>query len=1142
MRRLITVLSTVALAFGLTLVAAEASITSPAVNAVLRGNATLAETGGYDDSSLNHCGLAGLGDDGSTTLQLINSANQVKFEQHWEGEGARSVTIDTHNYPNGAYTVRGIIEIRKNSGFGGLGCKTDTVTSNRAVTIDNISEITYTGATSGVATTSVTVSAKLIDPNRNPQELSGKVISFALSGGSTVSATTNSSGIASTSMPIGGAPRTATLTTSFAGDTFFKASSKATTFTVNKQDTATTVDPPADVVHGQPASYVAHVAVTQGTGTVGNGTVQFKQDGTNIGSAVAVSGGVATSPSISTLTTGDHDITAVYSGSTSYENSTSAPVTQTVTKADTTTSVTQNINPTVHGQSVTFTATVGVVSPGNGTITGDVQFTIDGQPKGAARPLTGNQATLQVSDLAAGNHDVVATYNGNGDLKKSDSAAIVHGVDQAQTQVALTSSDPSAVAGQPLTFTAQVSPTGDGGGEPTGDVTFFADGDQIGDPVPVGSNGSATSDAVGLAAGTHQIVATYSGDTNFAGSTKTIEQEVNAAQTHTAVSTSPNPSVFGQPVTAHAVVTPVSPATGHPAGAVKFVVDGEDEYYANIEDGAADATITGLAVGDHSIVATYLSGDPNFVTSTSPEASHQVNKAATSTEVTSSSPTSVWGQPVTFTATISVDSPGAGSPSGTVTFTDGSTVLGSAPVSSSTGEQASIVVDTLSVAQHQIVATYSGDDSFLESDGSVAQKVNRAQTSTLVTSSANPAASGEPISFTAHVSPVAPGAGHPLGTVVFTVNGAQLGNAVMVDSDGNATSEAFATLTPGTYTIAATYSGDGHFVGSTGGLDQGAGLNVVKGASSLTLESSDPAAGYGAPVTFTATAKAVAPATGRPSGVVRFWEGNKLLGASNLAAAEASGTSTAQFVTSTLSPGAHSIRAEYVGNFNFEGATASTSQDIGPSGTVTGISATPNPASFGQDVTLKATVAGAPGTPGEPTGTVTFRDGSTVLGTVTLDGDQHATLEVSGLHGGQHVLTAQYSGGGLFDASTSADYTLTVQRAASSIHAERLTSFTGGEANVRIGVVKAVLTGLDGEPLQGETIVFTTHEPGPNGAVLPVCQAVTNERGAASCQSALPHTVLVLLGQGYEATFEGNADYQPSTDHGNEFATDEVNP
>jgi hypothetical protein len=424
----------------------------------------------------------------------------------------------------------------------------------------------------------------------------------------------------------------------------------------------------------------------------------------------------------------------------------------------------------------------------------------------------------------------------------------------------------------------------------------------------------------------------------------------------------------------------------------------------------------------------------------------------------------------------------------------------------------------------------------------VAQKVNRAQTSTLVTSSANAAASGEPISFTAHVSPVAPGAGHPLGTVVFTVNGAQLGNAVMVDSSGDATSEAFATLTPGTYTIAATYSGDGHFVGSTGGLDQGAGLNVVKGASSLTLESSNPSAGYGAPVTFTATAKAVAPATGRPSGVVRFWEGNKLLGASNLAAAQAAGTSTAQFVTSTLSPGAHAIRAEYVGNFNFEGATATTSQDIGPSGTVTGISATPNPATFGQDVTLKATVAGAPGTPGEPTGTVTFRDGSTVLGTATLDGDQHATLEVSGLHGGQHVLTAEYSGGGLFDASTSADYTLTVQRAASSIHAERLTSFTGGEANVRIGVVKAVLTGLDGEPLQGETIVFTTHEPGPDGAVLPVCQAVTNERGAASCESALPHTVLVLLGQGYEATFEGNVDYQPSTDHGNEFATDEVNP
>ena len=103
--------------------------------------------------------------------------------------------------------------------------------------------------------------------------------------------------------------------------------------------------------------------------------------------------------------------------------------------------------------------------------------------------------------------------------------------------------------------------------------------------------------------------------------------------------------------------------------------------------------------------------------------------------------------------------PGAGDPSGTITFTDGSTVLGTVPVSSATGGQASITTSNLSVAQHAITATYNGDDSFLGSNGSVTQKVNRAQTSTVVTSSANPSQSGQGVTFTATITPGRTGCG-----------------------------------------------------------------------------------------------------------------------------------------------------------------------------------------------------------------------------------------------------------------------------------------------------------------------------------------------------------------------------------------------
>ena len=133
MRKLIAVISILAtaftvLVFGLSSPAA-ATVTSPGNGAVLRGNATLSETGGFDDSTFDHCSWFG-GSGGDTRLQLINSGGGIVFEQFWNTGGARSVTIDTRNYPNGSYTVRGTITVRKNGGFAGLGCSNETRVSN----------------------------------------------------------------------------------------------------------------------------------------------------------------------------------------------------------------------------------------------------------------------------------------------------------------------------------------------------------------------------------------------------------------------------------------------------------------------------------------------------------------------------------------------------------------------------------------------------------------------------------------------------------------------------------------------------------------------------------------------------------------------------------------------------------------------------------------------------------------------------------------------------------------------------------------------------------------------------------------------------------------------------------------------------
>ncbi len=1117
-RRLIAALAAISLAIGLSVLlvsSASADITGPANNAVLRGNATLSASGATDGT------LCANASGPQTTLQLVNSGGGVVFESVQGGTGAKSAGFDSHSYANGAYTARAIE--RNRSGF--VFCSNNTKTTNRAVTIDNITQIAYSGATEGPQNTSVTARATLTDPNLSSSVLPNRTVTFSLSGGTSVNATTNASGVATALLPVSGPPRNATVTAAFAQTTFYKGSSVSTPFTVEKNPSTTTLVQPAPSVHGEAVSFTAQVAIVNGT-SVPSGTVQFTVDGDDLGAPAPVVGGSASSPSVDTLTTGTHTIGARYSGDSNLVTSTADPRTLTVGKAPTSTVLTSTGSPTVSGEAVTFSATVDVVAPGVGNPGGGVQFNVDGDPYGTAVPLSGDTAELTISNLTPGNHLVQATYNGNGDFATSTSAELSHGVNRADTTVTLATSNADAVAGEPLTFTADVDVVAPGVGEPTGLVQFSADGEPIGDPVAL-NGGTAVSPATSLDAGDHVITANYEGDSRFAGGSTNLDQEVAPAHTTTVVSSSPNPSVVGQSVTIRATVTPVSPATGTPEGVVQFTIDGTPGPFADLVDGAAEISTSTLTRGSHDIKARYLSSDPNFITSTSPVGTHTVNKAATRTVVESSAPVSVFGQPVTFTATVTVTAPGAGSPSGTVTFTNGSTVLGTAPVNSGTGGVASITTDELSVGQHAVVATYDGDDSFTGSNGSTAQKVQRAQTSTLLTSSANPAQSGESVRFTATISPVAPGAGTPSGTVRFTINGANLGGPVTL-VNGVALSNAFSSLSPGSYRVEAVYSGDGRFIASNGVLDQGTGQGVVKGATSMGLVSDDAAADHGQTVTFTATVQAVAPATGKPTGVVRFWNGNTLIGATSLVPGT-TGSSTASFATSTLTPGVHQIRAEYVGNFNFEGQNATTSQSIGRVATVTGVESDNNPAGYGDAVTFTAFVTDALPTPGAPTGTVTFRSADDVLGTADLelvDGRVQATLEVEGLAAGNHEVTATYSGDGSRAASTSPSYTQVVARAASTLVAEPVLT----QVMDNYSRVEAKLTGLGGAPLAGQLVVFSLPSAVYPG-VVHTCEVVTDSAGYARCDAPFKGPELIL-NNGFDVRFDGNDSYLPSYGHG----------
>jgi hypothetical protein len=264
-----------------------------------------------------------------------------------------------------------------------------------------------------------------------------------------------------------------------------------------------------------------------------------------------------------------------------------------------------------------------------------------------------------------------------------------------------------ATFGQNITFTAAVTPT-TGTGVPTGTVQFAIDTVNVGGPITLNALGRATFTTNTVPAGSHSVVATYSGSAVFAGGANTgFTQLVNKAASTTVVTSNVNPSVFGRAVTFTARVTPAA-ATG----SVTFTVDGSPFGGAVVLDatGRARLVISSLTVGSHTVVATY-GGSTNYNPSTSATFTETVNKAASATVVsTSGSPANV-GTTVVFTATVTAVAPGAGLATGTVQFLiDGLPVGG--PVALGPTGRATYSTSTLTIGLHTASAVYSGDGNF----------------------------------------------------------------------------------------------------------------------------------------------------------------------------------------------------------------------------------------------------------------------------------------------------------------------------------------------------------------------------------------------------------------------------------------------
>ena len=170
---------------------------------------------------------------------------------------------------------------------------------------------------------------------------------------------------------------------------------------------------------------------------------------------------------------------------------------------------------------------------GSGTPTGTVAFH-DGTISIGTGTLSAGQATLSTSTLSIGTHSITAIYQGDATFEPSTSPAVTQTVAGQATSTSVASSANPSAAGQALTFTATVTTSS---GTPTGTVTFFDDLSALGTGAL--SAGQATFTTPDLAAGSHAITATYSGDATFATSTSAVlTQTVNNAPTTTALASS----------------------------------------------------------------------------------------------------------------------------------------------------------------------------------------------------------------------------------------------------------------------------------------------------------------------------------------------------------------------------------------------------------------------------------------------------------------------------------------------------------------------------------------------------------------------------------------------------------------------------
>jgi hypothetical protein len=641
--------------------------------------------------------------------------------------------------------------------------------------------------------------------------------------------------------------------------------------------------------------------------------------------------------------------------------------------------------------------------------------------------LSGGAGSCQITETAPADYSFTATYGGDTNDAGSTTAGDVT-VGQDTTTTTIVDTTANVVVGQPIIVDVSVSANSPGIGTPTGTVTVSDGGTQTCTTADlIGGAGSCA--ITELTANSYSFTGTYNGDTNDAASTTGSGTEVTVSQdatTTSIVDTTANP-VVGQPITVEVSVSANSPGSGTPTGTVTVSDGASHTCPAVLSDGSGSCAITETVAADYTFTATYKGDVDDVSSSTAAGTDVTVGQDDTSTVITNTTSSFVVGQPITIDVSVSANSPGSGTPTGTVTVSDGGTQTCPATLSGGVG---SCQVTETTAGAYTFSAAYGGDSNYVSSsteNGMAVTVGGDATTTDITTTTPSEPVVGQPITVGVNVGVVPPGSGTPAGTVTVSDGAQTCTTAALVDGAGSCQITA-GEAAPGDYSFTATYSGDLNDASSN--TSSATPVTVGEDATTTDITSTTVTPVVGQPFTVDVSVSANSPGNGTPTGQVSVSDGTTQ---GICAVTLGAGTGSCQITAGEATPGDHTFTAFYNGDSADFTSSTSTTVDVAKATTTTTLQLSNPTVTFGdeQTETLSATVA--PEFAGTPGGTVTVTESAATLCTITLvAGSGSCSLSASRLAGDAYAVEASYNVNADFAVSSSASQTLTVSAAASA--------------------------------------------------------------------------------------------------------------